>query len=57
MFLQWVLRLLGYGAAAVSGYATQKYGAEVGSAVALAAAAITNKATSYIIPRKGQSGS
>lgn len=57
MFVQWLLRLIGYGIAGGASFVATKYGPEWGSCVGLVGGAILNKASNTFIPRKGQPGS
>lgn len=55
--IEWIKRLLGYGAAAASGVVATKLNdpevaAWVGSGVAIVGGAILNKAIPYIVPSK-----
>lgn len=52
MFVQWLLRALGYGITAGSAYVASKKGAELGACVATVGGVLLNKATSTLIPKK-----
>lgn len=48
---EWVLRIVGYGLSAVSGWIATKTGdPAIGACVSIAGTAITNKAIPYFIP-------